>query len=68
MPGLFKAKQPSSNAKLFKLSLHVLHGHNTEIPQNLVGTHVTVFIAATDHEVKVFATLSKLSSEGVQVC
>ena len=64
MLGLFKSKQPSSNAKLFRLTLHVLRGRNTEMPQNLVGAHVPVFVAAADHEAAAFAAVSKLTSQG----
>ncbi|MBZ9665236.1 hypothetical protein H3221_010780 [Pseudomonas sp. LMG 31766] len=66
MLGLFKPKQSPSNAKLFRLTLHVLRGSNKEMPQNLVGAHVPVFVAAADHEAAAFAAVSKLTSQGFE--
>lgn len=66
MLGLFKPKQPPSNTKLFRLTLHVLRGSNKEMPQNLLGAHVPVFVAAADHEAAAFAAVSKLTSQGFE--
>jgi hypothetical protein len=66
MLGLFKSKKTSSTAKLFRLTLHVLRGSNVEMPQNLLGAHVPVFVAATDHEAAAFAAVSKLTSQGFE--
>lgn len=36
------------------------------MPQNLVGAHVPVFVAAADHEAAAFAAVSKLTSQGFE--
>lgn len=66
MRGLFKTKQAPSNAKLFRLTLHVLRGSNTDMPQSLVGAHVPVFVSAADHEAAALAAVSKPTSQGFE--
>lgn len=66
MFGLFKSQQPSSKAKLFRLTLHVLRGSNSDMPSNLAGAHVPVFVSATDHEAAAFKAVSSLTKQGFE--
>ncbi|WP_449405619.1 hypothetical protein [Massilia phosphatilytica] len=57
---LFKQKPPPQRDKLFRMTLHIARGRNTEMPSNLIGAYVPVFVGASDHEA---AALKAVSAE-----
>ena len=63
---LFKSKQTSGGAKLLRLTLHVLRGSNSEMPANLAGAHVPVFVSAANHEAAALKAVSSLTTQGFE--
>lgn len=51
---------------LFLVNLHIGRGTNREMPLNLVGAFVPVFIAAPDHELAAQQAVSALTKEGYE--
>jgi hypothetical protein len=61
---LFKQKPIRKDEKLFRMTLHVGRGTNTEMPSNLAGAYVPVFVGASDHEAAALKAVSALRSRG----
>lgn len=60
----FKTKPTKPGNKLFQLTLHIERGINTDMPANLVGAYVGVFVGAIDHEAAAAKAVSAISSRG----
>lgn len=52
--------------KLFRLTVHVGRGSNAEMPSNLVGAFVPVFIGAADHESAALQAVEGLRKQGFE--
>ena len=63
MLGMFKKPTEPSN-KLWLINLHVGRDANTEMPTNLAGAYVPVFVAAVDHESAAREAVSQVSRRG----
>jgi hypothetical protein len=61
---LFKQKPIPQRDKLFRIILRIARGTNTEMPSNLVGAYVPVFVGASDHEAAVLKAVSAVRSRG----
>lgn len=46
------------------MTLHIARGTNTEMPSNLVGAYVPVFVGESDREAAAFKAASALRSKG----
>jgi hypothetical protein len=60
----FKQKSVTEGDKLYRITLHVGRGTNTEMPANLIGAYVPVFIGADDHEAAAFKAVAEVRSRG----
>ncbi|WP_265215854.1 hypothetical protein [Herbaspirillum lusitanum] len=52
--------------KLFQINLHVGRGCNTDMPANLIGAFVPVFVGADDHESAAQLAVVKLRDQGFE--
>lgn len=52
--------------KLFQLNLHIGRGSNPQMPTNLVGAYVAVFLGASDHEAAAFRAVSAIREHGFE--
>ena len=55
-----------SDNKLFLINLQVGRGSNSEMPQNLAGAYVPVFVAAADSEAAALAAVKHLADQGFE--
>jgi hypothetical protein len=60
----FKQKFPTEVDKLYRITLHVGRGTNTEMPANLIGAYVPVFVGADGHEAAAFKAVAEVKSRG----
>lgn len=60
----FNTNPTKPRNKLFQISLHIGRGTNTDMPANLVGAYVGVFVGALDAEAAAFKAVSAVSSRG----
>ena len=56
----------SSDNKLFMINMQVGRGCNTEMPANMVGAYVPVFVAAVNSEAAALQAVKHLSSQGYE--
>ncbi len=61
-----KLSEQSPAKKLFRMTIHVGRGTNTEMPKNLVGAYVPVFVTAHDHESAAHQAVSDLTRSGFE--
>lgn len=54
---------PAKN-RLFRITLHVGRGTNTDMPEPMVGAFVPVFVAALDHEDAAHRAVANLTRRG----
>ena len=66
MFGLFKKEAPKPTNRLFRLTVHIGRGTNAEMPKNLVGAHVPIFVGAPDHEAAAMKAVSSLTHRGFE--
>ena len=66
MFGLFKKEAPKATSRLFRLTVHIGRGSNAEMPANLIGAHVPIFVGALDHEAAAMKAVSSLTSRGFE--
>ncbi len=66
MFGLFKKEAPKATNRLFRLTVHIVRGSNAEMPANLIGAHVPIFVSALDHEAAAMKAVSSLTSRGFE--
>ena len=52
--------------KLFRINLHIGRGSNLDMPKNLVGAYVAVFVGAVDHESAAFTAVSAIRDRGYE--
>jgi len=57
-------KAATRGDKLYRITLHIERGTNTEMPANLIGAYVPVFVGADGHEAAAFKAVSKIRSRG----
>lgn len=55
------------NARLFRLMMHIGRGSNQQMPANIVGAYVPVFVGAPDPEAAAVRVLDHLTGRGFQV-
>jgi cytosine/adenosine deaminase-related metal-dependent hydrolase len=60
----FKQKSAAENDKLYRITLHVERGTNTEMPTNLVEAYVPVFVGADGHEAAAFKAVAEVRRRG----
>lgn len=60
----FKQKSAAGGDKLYRITLHIGRGTNTEMPANLIGAYVPVFVGADGHEAAAFKAVSEVTSRG----
>lgn len=46
----FQSEPATKGDKLFRVTLHIGRGTNTEMPANLIGAYVPVFVGADGHK------------------
>lgn len=63
---IFKKTATAASNKLFRLTLKVGRGKNTDMPINLVGAFVPVFVAATDHEAAAMRAVAEIRQQGFE--
>jgi hypothetical protein len=66
MFGLFKKEVPKATSCLFRLTVHIGRGCDAEMPANLIGAHVPIFVGALDHEAAAMKAVSSLTSRGFE--
>ena len=52
--------------KLYRINIHVGRGDNTEMPAELVGAYVPVFVGAQDSEAAATLAVSHLARQGLE--
>jgi hypothetical protein len=67
MISLFKRKEllPASS-RLFRLTIHVQRGSYAEMPANVAGAYVPIFVGAADHEVAAKVAVANLVKRGLE--
>jgi hypothetical protein len=60
----FKQKSAAEGDKLYRITLHVGRGTNTEMPANLIGAYVPVFVGAGGHEAAAFKAVAEVKNRG----
>lgn len=60
----FKQKSAAGGVKLYRITLHIGRGTNTEMPANLTGAYVPVFVGADGHEAAALKAVSEVRSRG----
>jgi hypothetical protein len=60
----FKQKSAVKSDKLYRITLHVGRGTNTEMPANLIGAYVPVFVGADGHEAAARKAVAEVRSRG----
>ena len=60
----FKQKPNAAGDKLYRITLHVGRGTNTEMPANLIGAYVPVFVGADGHEAAALKAVSEIGRRG----
>lgn len=61
---LSKQKSAAEGDKLYRITLHVGRGINTEMPANLIGAYVPVFVGANGHEAAAFKAVAEVRNRG----
>jgi hypothetical protein len=62
----FKKAPADPLSKLYRLTLHIKRGGNTEMPTNLVGAYVPVFIGAKGEEEAATKAVQALTNQGFE--
>lgn len=60
----FTQSRAASANRLFRITLHVGRGTNTDMPEPMVGAFVPVFVAALDHESAAHKAVRNLTMRG----
>jgi hypothetical protein len=63
---LFNQKPAPQRDKLFRMTLHIARGTNIDMPSNLVGAYVPVFVGALDHEAAALKAVTALRNRGFE--
>ena len=63
---LKKSQEPSVTQRLWKVPLHVGRGSSTEMPANLAGAYVFVYVGAPNHEAALKAAVMHVRSRGYE--
>ena len=66
MLSFLKTKVRTPKNRLFRITIHIGRGTNPEMPSNLVGAHVPVFVGAADHELAAHKAVASLSKRGFE--
>jgi hypothetical protein len=70
MLSFFKSQASALKLKLFRMTLHVGRG-NSEMPANLAGAYVPMFVGAADYQTAVKRAVQKLQQQGydfIDIC
>lgn len=59
-------RHPGPMLKLYRINIHVGRGDNTDMPAELAGAYVPVFVGAQDHETAASLAVSHLSRQGFE--
>lgn len=59
-----KQKSAVEGDTLYRITLHVGRGTNTEMPANLIGAYVPVFVGADSREAAAFKAVVEVTSRG----
>ncbi|WBR99982.1 hypothetical protein OU994_16800 [Pseudoduganella sp. SL102] len=60
----FEQKSAVKSDKLYRMTLHVGRGTNTEMPANLIGAYVPVFVGADSREAAAFKAVADVRIRG----
>ncbi|WP_150680182.1 hypothetical protein [Pandoraea pneumonica] len=52
---------------LFRMTLHIKRGANQEMPSNMIGACVPVFVAGANHETAARSAVSEITRRGFEV-
>ena len=63
---IFKKKTPKNSNKLFRMTLQIGRGANTDMPSHLVGAYVPVFVASQNHEAAATRAVTKIREQGFE--
>jgi hypothetical protein len=63
---MFGNKKNDQMPRLFRLTLHIKRGVNREMPSNLVGAYVPVFVAGANHEAAARSAVSEIARRGFE--
>lgn len=63
---MFGNKKNEQSLRLFRLTLHVKHGVNPDMPSNMVGAYVPVFVAGANHEAAARSAISEITQRGFE--
>ncbi|WP_157126751.1 hypothetical protein [Burkholderia metallica] len=66
MPRMFGSKKHEQKPRLFRLTLHIRRGINQEMPSNMVGAYVPVFVAGENPEAGARGAVSEISRRGFE--
>lgn len=66
MFNIFKQKKPEPTNKLFRITLRIGRGSSTEMPENLIGAYVPIFVGAVDHESAAMKAVSSITMRGFE--
>ncbi len=64
MLSFFKKKSPEGENLFFLINIHIERGTSTEMPANLAGAFVPVFVSATSREEAAQKAVSALTKDG----
>jgi hypothetical protein len=63
---MFGNKKNEQAPRLFRLTLHVKRGVNPDMPSNMVGAYVPVFVAGASHEAAAKSAVSEIAQRGFE--
>ena len=66
MFSIFKKAPAVPLSKLYRLTLHITRGSNSEMPANLIGAYVPVFVGASSHEEAATMAVRALTGQGFE--
>jgi len=66
MFGILKKNELETTNKLFQLTVHIGRGSSAEMPENLIGAYVPIFVGAQDHEAAAMKAVLSLTQRGFE--
>lgn len=66
MLGMFGNKKIEKMPGLFRVTLHIKRGANQEMPNNMVGAYVPVFVAGPNHQAAARSAVSEITRRGFE--
>ncbi|WP_175893668.1 hypothetical protein [Burkholderia cepacia] len=63
---MFGSRKNEQKPRLFRVTLHIRRGVNQEMPSNMAGAYVPVFVAGENHEAGATSAVSEISRRGFE--